>query len=155
MIFPGWFFIQVSDAQDRKGGIGLLKVNKKALFIILGLIFAAVFWGNRVSISAETTRYEAESCNLWNCSVSSTYPGYSGTGYVTGLTSEWSRISFDKGVDATTPAQLEIRYANGDGDNKSLEFWIGSQKIQDLVFPPTGSWSTWGTITITFDIPPG
>lgn len=107
-------------------------------------------------IAQETTRYEAENTNLSNASVATTYSGYTGSGYVTGLTSEWSKISFDKGVPSETSSQLVIRYSNGTGAAfTNLALYIGSQRIQGLTFPATASWSTWSTISVNFVIPGG
>jgi hypothetical protein len=102
------------------------------------------------------TRYESESANLANVSVASTYAGYSGTGYVTNITSEWSRISFDRSVSENTNARLAIRYANGNASAVThLAFYIGSTKVQNLSFPSTGSWTTWSTLSIDFALPAG
>ncbi len=107
--------------------------------------------------AGQAIRYEAESANLASATTASTHAGYSGAGYVTGLTSEWSRITFERSYNELTPVKLDIRYANGSGSPiTNLSVWQGSNtKIQDLSLPPTGAWSTWATATVTFNVPAG
>ncbi|MFN7117841.1 MAG: PA14 domain-containing protein [Saprospiraceae bacterium] len=100
--------------------------------------------------------YEAESINRANVTTATTYSGYSGAGYVTNFTSEWSYIKFERSYSQTTAVQLNIRYANGTGTTiTNLELTQGSQKIADLSFPPTASWSTWEVLSLTFNVPVG
>jgi hypothetical protein len=108
------------------------------------------------SRSFAQTRYEAENSQLSNATTASANSGYSGTGYVTGLTSEWSKIQFDVGVSSDNNARVDIRYANGTGSAiTNFAFYVGSQQIQSLSFAPTGSWSTWATVSVTFALPTG
>ncbi|GCE25148.1 hypothetical protein KDA_06320 [Dictyobacter alpinus] len=101
-------------------------------------------------------RHEAETTNLANATVESIHSGYSGSGYVTGLTSEWSKLTFDQGVNDDTLAQIDIRYANGTGATVSnLSLYVGSDLIQKLSFPVTDGWDSWATQTVTFTIPGG
>ena len=101
---------------------------------------------------------EAEDTNKSNVSVASSATGYTGSGYVTGFTSEWSKISFEQSYSNPTTVRLDIRYANGTGSNiTNLSIWQGSNtKVQDLVLAPTGSWNTWSTVqSVVFTIPAG
>ncbi len=102
--------------------------------------------------------YEAESypVNLGNATVASSESGFNGSGYVTNITSEWSEVKFGKSNGQTQPAQLAIRYSNGSGSNfTNLGFKVGSQSIQTLSFPSTGSWSTWDILLVDFTFPAG
>ena len=111
-----------------------------------------------IAVSHAQDVYEAESypVNLGNASVASSESGYNGSGYVTNITSEWSEVKFGKSNGQTQPAQLAIRYSNGSGGNiTNLGFKVGSQSIQTLSFPPTGSWSTWDVILVDFTFPAG
>ncbi|MFN7117842.1 MAG: carbohydrate-binding protein [Saprospiraceae bacterium] len=118
------------------------------------LILVFYVWGTH-GLSA-ATRYEAESANIGNVTVASTYAGYSGSGYVTNTTSEWSRIAMGVSNSQTQSAQLDIRFSNGNGSNiTNLALYVGSTKIQDLVFPNTTNWTTWSTLTVYFTLPAG
>ncbi|MGB3547250.1 MAG: PA14 domain-containing protein [Saprospiraceae bacterium] len=102
------------------------------------------------------TVYEAESINRGNVSVASTHAGYSGTGYVTGMTSQWSHVGFERSYSSPAAVQVNIRYANGTSSNvTNLALYQGSSKITDLVLPPTGSWSSWDVVSVSFQMPVG
>lgn len=125
------------------------------LWLTLTLLFLIMF--NTVAqVYGPPTRFEAENGFNSVSTTSSAHAGYSGTGYVTGLVTVNSETKFDKGVSTLTPTKVDIRYANGTGATvTNLALYIGSnQKVQDLVLPSTGSWSTWSTITVTFNHDP-
>ncbi|MGF1637001.1 MAG: chitobiase/beta-hexosaminidase C-terminal domain-containing protein [Cyclobacteriaceae bacterium] len=103
------------------------------------------------------TRFEAENGFNSGVTTASVHPGFSGSGYVTGLTSAYAETKFYKGANESFPlTKLEIRYANGSGASvTNLALYIGSNhKVQDLVFPVTANWSTWSTITVIFNHSP-
>ncbi|MEN1784458.1 MAG: Ig-like domain-containing protein [Bacteroidota bacterium] len=137
--------------------------NKQLLFDLtwLGrfhLGFVLVFFLLGIPISNAQDFYEAESypTQVGNAQTSSQYSGYTGSGYVTGLTSEWSYIGFDKSNNQTQPAQLVVRYANGNsGSVNHLGLQIGSGLDQMLSFPSTGSWTSWDELVIDFTLPLG
>lgn len=109
-----------------------------------------------LQLLGQTDFHEAENTNKGNVNVSSTYSGYSGSGYVTGITSEWSYLGFDKSNSETQAAQIVIRYANGHSGNVThLSLNVGSGKVADLVFPTTGDWSTWADLVVDFSLPVG
>ncbi len=102
------------------------------------------------------TRYEAETSNIGNATTSSVGGGYSGTGYVRGLTSQWSKVAFERSYNDPTLVRVDIRYANPTGSNvTNLALYQGSAKVQDLSFPPTANGSTWATLPVTFSMPAG
>ncbi|QGQ95175.1 carbohydrate-binding protein [Paenibacillus psychroresistens] len=124
--------------------------------LLLSLVLGSVGIQQASAAFGASTRYQAETSNLANVTVASTNTGYSGSGYVTGFTSQWSQIGFDKSVSSSIAAKLDIRYANATGGTvTNLSLFVGSNKIQGLVLPVTASWSTWSTITVTFTIPAG
>jgi hypothetical protein len=105
------------------------------------------------SVSANTTKYEAEDMNKSNVSVSSANSGYTGTGYVTGFTSEWSSIHFGRSLDSNSTIEVKIRYANASGSTiNHLGLYLGNTKVKSLSLPTTASWSTWATLTETVSV---
>ncbi|MEM1214177.1 MAG: PA14 domain-containing protein [Bacteroidota bacterium] len=119
------------------------------LLVLLGLV------GGQ-SLYAQTTRYESENSNRGNVTVASTYSGYSGSGYLTNFTSEWSYSSFEASYNQPTPVNIIIRYANGTNTTfTNLDLYQGSGKVADLSFPPTGGWDVWATLTVPITIQAG
>ncbi|MHA4806887.1 chitobiase/beta-hexosaminidase C-terminal domain-containing protein [Flavitalea flava] len=131
---------------------------KKNLWLpVFFMLLLTFFYGTtQAQVYGTPTRTEAENGFDAGVITASTYSGYSGSGYVTGLTTTNSQIKFDNNVNGLTPTKIVIAYANGTGASViNLALYVGSnQKIQDLVFPSTGSWTTWGTITVTFNHDP-
>ncbi len=126
--------------------------NRRLLFLFFSLLLT--LWFSQTASAQD--QYEAENSNRANVTVATQYAGYTGSGYVTNITNEWSYLSFDKSNNAIQTAQLDVRYANGTGSNvTNLAFYVGSQKVQDLVFPPTASWTDWQSLSITFTLPAG
>src|SRR5206468_11228072 len=82
--------------------------------------------------------------------VDTNHPGFSGTGFVntpnvTGAFVEWS------GVSRTTAGTvvLSFRYANGSTADRPVTVTVDGGASTALDFPPTGSWSTWSTVTLS------
>lgn len=126
-------------------------------FFQLRMILAFIFISAAMSAHA-VDNVEAESypAQMGNAQVSSQFAGYNGSGYVTGLTSEWSYVGFDKSNPQTQAAQLVVRYANGNANAVThLDLKVGSGVDQALSFPSTGSWTTWGELVIDFTLPVG
>ncbi|MEN1783648.1 MAG: carbohydrate-binding protein [Bacteroidota bacterium] len=104
----------------------------------------------------DVVQAESYPAQMGNAQVSSQYPGFTGSGYVTQLTSEWSYVGFDKSNPQAQPAQLIVRYANGNpAPVTHLALQIGSGLTQMLSFPSTGSWDSWEELTINFTLPAG
>jgi hypothetical protein len=82
-------------------------------------------------------------------------PGYTGTGFVDFITDRDAVLRMDVGAlpGAGGPGDylLEFRYANGSGAARSMNLTVGPDsnwQDRSLSFPPTGSWSTWKTLTV-------
>jgi PA14 domain/Secretion system C-terminal sorting domain/Right handed beta helix region len=132
------------------------QTNKKRVRWLCNL--PALLWFLLSSVSvvqAQIVRYEAESCNLSNANTASSISGYAGTGYVTNLTSEWSRVAFERSYSNSTPVQVTLRYLNNTGSAvNNLAIYQGSTKIQNLSFPTTAA-GAWSTISVNFTVAPG
>jgi hypothetical protein len=80
--------------------------------------------------------------------------GYTGTGYVdyggAGSYAQWTVTRAAAG-DAT----IGFRYANGDTKDRPLTVYLNGLSIGTLAFAPTGSWTTWKTVTINATLAAG
>jgi hypothetical protein len=127
-------------------------IDRWLLFLFFGSLL--ILWFPQSAFAQD--QYEAENSNRANVTVATQYAGYTGSGYVTNLTNEWSFVSFGKSSSATQTVRLDIRYANGTGSNvTNLALYLSSDYLQDLVFPPTQSWNDWQTLSVTFKLPAG
>ena len=92
---------------------------------------------------------QAEDARLVGAVVSRDNAGFDGDGYAdfvnrTGDYVEWT-------VEAAGPGQhrLDFRYANGSASDRTMSVSVNGTVVQGfMLFPPTGSWSTWRTSTI-------
>ena len=105
---------------------------------------------------AEPGTFEAESASLAGGAVTETeHAGYSGTGYVGGLTDgNKGRAAVTFQVNAPGLQTLTLRYANGTGSTMTLSLYVGTQR-QQISLPATGGWAAWGTVATTVTLPSG
>jgi hypothetical protein len=98
---------------------------------------------------ARSTGYEAEQASLSHGRVESKHPGFSGTGYVNYDAVAGSSVEWTARTLYTTPVTFTIRYANGSRTSRPMDISVNGTVIRaGLAFPPTGSWSTWRSVTI-------
>jgi glucuronoarabinoxylan endo-1,4-beta-xylanase len=101
------------------------------------------------------TKYEAETATLVGPSISTSYTGYSGTGYADYVNSTGEYIEFTLSASSAGTYPITFRYANGTSTNRPLELRVnGAVVISSMNFPGTGSWTTWvfsATNNVTFN----
>ncbi len=103
------------------------------------------------------TRFEAENATSSSGStVDSNHPGFSGTGFVNtpnavGAFVEWTGVNRAAAGSVT----LSFRYANGSAAGRPVDVVVNGGAPVVLNFPPTGSWQTWQTVTVTVPLRSG
>ncbi len=94
--------------------------------------------------------YEAEAALFGGPVIASAYQGYTGTGYLDFVNASQDFIEWTVNVPAAGPKALDFRYALGDADTRYLRVSINGYALQlSQAFAPTGSWTTWKTLTMT------
>jgi chitinase len=102
------------------------------------------------SAAAAPTQYEAENATIVQGVVASNHPGFSGTGFVDYNNIPGSYVQWTVNAQSTGSATLAFRFANGTLVNRPMRIDInGNQVAAAMAFPPTGSWATWSTVTMT------
>ncbi|MEO3810694.1 PQQ-dependent sugar dehydrogenase [Sphaerisporangium sp. B11E5] len=102
------------------------------------------------------TRYEAESARIYQGSVASNYPGYSGTGFVDGSNFPGSYVEWTVQAAAAGTTTLALRYANGTTSNRPSDILVNGTVVSAArAFAPTGAWSTWATSTLSVSLRAG
>ncbi|MEV0839163.1 TIM-barrel domain-containing protein [Actinocatenispora sera] len=101
------------------------------------------------------TLCEAEVRLLHAVPAAGDHVGFSGTGFVAGYdavgASSTVRVT---GVPAAGDYRLELRYANGKGEPRSLTVSAGDA-TRTLALPPTASWNNWSTAQTTVHLAKG
>src|SRR6266536_712265 len=94
------------------------------------------------------TPYEAEDA-VCQGTVDSDHTGFSGTGFcnttnAVGSYAEWTVTAASAGS-----ATLTFRYANGTTVDRPMDIMANGGPAGQVAFPPTGSWDTWASTTLT------
>ncbi|NUQ90157.1 MAG: carbohydrate-binding protein [Glycomyces artemisiae] len=88
----------------------------------------------------------------------SEHAGYSGSGYVGGLTDAnkgAAAVAFAFTAAAAGAHDLELRYANGTGAAMTLSLYVNGAKASRLVLPATGGWASWGAVDAAVSLAAG
>ncbi len=83
------------------------------------------------------------------CVVASNHAGYRGTGFMNygsnGTWVEWNNVS----VATAGRYELTFRYGNGGSSPRQCAAYINGANVGNVAFNVTGSWTTWGTVSMT------
>jgi hypothetical protein len=96
-----------------------------------------------------STRYEAEAFSSQiGCSVRTSYPGYTGKGYVdyggNGTWAQWTNIKAPKAGQF----KLTFRYASAGTTSRLAAVIVNGVRRATVSFTPTGAWTTWKTVQV-------
>lgn len=100
-------------------------------------------------------QFEELYCKLAG-SVETEHQGYTGSGFIDFENETGSLVEI--AVDATenNTARFDVRYAHGKTDDRSMKVLVnGVTQVPDLEFPPTGSFTTWDTVTFDLSLETG
>lgn len=110
------------------------------LLLILPLIITNSLLFSQTIVS----RIEAENATLLGTStIDNVFSNFSGTGYVEGLTTTNSGVTFTVNVPSAGQYYLSLHYGNGDANNASLNIYLENNKITTTSLPPTKDWNAW------------
>jgi hypothetical protein len=88
--------------------------------------------------------------------VSSSSGGYTGSGFADFVNRSGDYVEWTVNVAEGGEQRLDFRYANGSSSGRTMTVSVDGQVVQGaMLFPPTGSWSTWKTSTIFPKMEPG
>jgi alpha-galactosidase len=100
-------------------------------------------------------RVEAESGTIFHGTVDSNHAGFSGSGFVNYVNEVGSYVELKLTPAAAGSAKLTFRYANGLAADRPVSLTVNGGSPVVLHFPGTGSWTTWGTASITVTLNAG
>ncbi|WP_456093985.1 carbohydrate-binding protein [Paenibacillus alkalitolerans] len=100
--------------------------------------------------------YEAEDAVLSGPVIANHYSGYTGTGYADYINASGDYVEWTVNASAAGTYTLRFRYANGGSGDRPLNITVNGREVSSsLSFPPTGSWSTWSTVSIAASLNAG
>ena len=85
-----------------------------------------------LSVQAATPRFEAENAVLENVTKATEAAGYSGTGYVTGLTTDQSRITFHVPAPSAGAYELTLLYRSASGE-KGCDLRVNNRPMSAML----------------------
>lgn len=95
---------------------------------------------------------EAEDArNTGGVKTNDNHTGYSGRAFVDGLWAEGASSAFTlhRTTDQPGTAALTFRYANANGDSRTMTLSVDGQPVRQVSFPKVSdSWDDWGTTTV-------
>ena len=95
--------------------------------------------------------FEAEAASLSGGVVAASYQGgYSHLGYADypATIGSTARVQWQIERKNADDAHIDVRYANAGDADRFLELVVNGERVQTVVFKPTGSWENWQTVTI-------
>ncbi|MET0400944.1 MAG: TIM-barrel domain-containing protein [Cystobacter sp.] len=98
---------------------------------------------------------EAEGLVLEGLGEAREHAGYTGTGFAAGFEGTGTRVTFQVAPKAAGSYVLDLRYANGLNDPRTLTLTVDGGSARQISLPRTGSWSTWGHVTLSLDLTAG
>lgn len=105
------------------------------------------------STPPSTTVYQAESAALSGAVRSTANPGYTGTGFVDFVNNSGDFVRWTASSSAAGTKTLTFRYANGGTTDRPLELRINGVVVRNtLSFVPSGSWSSWRTVSLSVNL---
>ncbi|WP_438445479.1 CBM35 domain-containing protein [Gorillibacterium sp. sgz5001074] len=110
-----------------------------------------------ISVTEATTwHYEGENGTLAGSTlIAADHTGFTGTGFVAGLTSINSAVTFSANVENAAMYDLKLRFSNGDAQGKTMSLYLNRVKVKQLSFPSTGNWNTWSEMLETVTLNKG
>ena len=114
-------------------------------------------WPTAPGQCAFGTRCETEDGRLnGGESVNYDHTGFTGRGF----TADYGQVSASDSwtitdVPSTGDYTLQVRYANGGGQTRTLSASVGGTAPNSLTLPPTANWDTWGVTSIPVHLTAG
>lgn len=116
--------------------------------------FAQQF-GSYPGTGIPANRFEAEEATLHHIGLESIYPGFTGWGYIAGWLGDGQWIDFNVNFPTGGTHTLTFRYSAGAGNATRLIYINGVNAFPNQLFPGTGAWSAYGSVSVSYGFPAG
>jgi hypothetical protein len=132
---------------------GAAALGTQKNIVVNGIAAAADTGGRLVDVAAALLTYEAENATLGGGNVvNSGNLGFTGTGYVN-YTDNAAGGYTEFQVLQSGPQTIVFRYANGSAVNRPCNVTVNGTSVGTVAFPPTGSFTTFKTTTLSVNLP--
>jgi hypothetical protein len=105
---------------------------------------------------AVTLTKEAEDAVLSGAVKSTARAGYTGSGFADYITASGDYVRWSLSVAQAGKYTLRFRYGNGGTTSRPLAIKVNGTTVNaSLAFPPSGSWTTWATVSLDANLAAG
>jgi Glycosyl hydrolases family 31/Carbohydrate binding module (family 35)/Carbohydrate binding module (family 6)/Domain of unknown function (DUF5110) len=118
-------------------------------------VTAAPWAGRALATCTVGTLCEAEGLTLDGLGVDTNHGGFTGSGFAAGFEGGSSALSFDVTAATAGTYALDLRYANGLTDPRTLSLSVDGGAARQISFPPTANWDTWSVLPVSLDLGAG
>jgi Glycosyl hydrolases family 31/Carbohydrate binding module (family 35)/Carbohydrate binding module (family 6)/Domain of unknown function (DUF5110) len=118
-------------------------------------VAAAPWAGKAVATCAVGALCEAEDLTLNGVGTATDHSGFTGSGFAAGFEGTSTGLSFDVTVPAAGPYALDLRYADGLAQARTLTLTVDGGAARQVTLPPTGSWDNWSVLPVGLDLATG
>ena len=106
-------------------------------------------WASRVIPSCDLGALcEAERLSFEGISEARDHSGFTGSGFAAGWEGTGSSLTWQVAPEAGGAYVLDLRYANGLGDPRTLTLTVDGGAARQVTLPPTGNWDSWGHVAL-------
>lgn len=111
--------------------------------------------------AATTVNLEAEESSLsgnttgTKAATNTNHTGYSGTGFVDGLSNAGAAVTFYADVKTGGDYSVGLRYANATGSAKTMSIFVNGTRVKQTSLATLANWDTWATQNETLPLTAG
>ncbi len=112
--------------------------------------------GGSSNVTPCSTSIEAETaCEVAGVLAETNNAGYLGNGYVNTNNEIGSNIVWSINSTTAQTVSTSLRYANGGAANRNMTLLVNDITIGEIVFSPSGSWTTWASTLLDLELVAG
>ncbi|RKS73863.1 alpha-glucosidase (family GH31 glycosyl hydrolase) [Motilibacter peucedani] len=98
---------------------------------------------------------EAEDLTLNGVGVATDHGGFTGSGFAAGFEGTGNSLSFTVDAAAAATYSLDLRYADGLAEARTLSLSVDGGAARQVTLPSTGSWDTWSVLPLDLALTAG
>jgi hypothetical protein len=145
--------ISLGASQSLNYTTGTDSKGKYVSFTIPSLQYWDMIYMKRTFTAPANDLYEAEDGTKVGVGINNNHSGYSGTGFIDNFDGN-DGVTFTVSAAQDDDQVLRFRYANGSSD-ATRDIFVDGNYAGTILFPSTGSWSSWATSELTVNLKKG
>ena len=113
-------------------------------------------WVNLDYLVVRSAPYEAATAQLTSANASSSYAGYTGSGFAENITQAGaSAVTFSVSAPAAGPYGLKVRYAAAEATERTMSVYVNGTDVTQARFSSTAAWDKWAEQAVVVTLQAG